>query len=295
MLKIGTKKSMGRCLEIFGHTTPSTRMSRAWKQLENLWMQSWQSALGITRKTTKILLHERSHPPVTTAWRNTSRDVSPTPQRIIPAKGAIARDTGSWNFTVVVWAQAPIGWKIRVKAGSAIIQLGVNNHTNYIKVWDDLEGNMMNSWYKVSRSQTWQLGPPVPSMLLLICHKPEIKINEVWVDSATEANANISLSTKVCTYKEASLSVKVNTGARGNMPLHDFHQLYPDHTDKWTTHRAQAYCYRTQFLQWNSDPTARCSAYNGEIKARRSEASKPSFYMIVLCWHIWTNHLPCYM
>ena len=118
-----------------------------------------------------------------------------------------------------------------------------------------------------------------------------IKISKVWVDSATQAYANVpflltSENTEKCPYESRSTSVPEVMSCHSVSSATSTQVTLTRMGGSWYSSPLSHDLSTTMEMQ----VCTRCIAYNDEEEVRRLEEIKPSFHMIVDHLHTWICH-----
>ena len=126
-------------------------------------------------------------------------------------------------------------------------------------------------------------------MVVRNTHPEEIMVRDVHSPQCNEAYTTIQLPASASRKGTASLCIKVDTRAGGNvLPLHVFTR---SDQSSWSTHWPRPHQYQTHCLQWIQYTPIWCTLRTHHLAARLPWCSTPQGKVVlVCCGHPWSSH-----
>ena len=124
-------------------------------------------------------------------------------------------------------------------------------------------------------------------------HPKEIMVRDVCAPQCNEAYTTIQLPASASRKGTASLCIKVNTGAGGNvLPLHVFSMPIPrSDQSSWPTHWPRQCQYQAHCIQWIPYTSIWCTLRTHHLATKLPWCSPPQGKIIlVCCGHPWSRH-----
>ena len=193
----------------------------------NLWMLSARTSSEWPTPVTTVVVTHHLHPPRTVPTaHNSTQPAKETALHVIPVVPNATRwDTGDQNAVVASHSNQGMCPHLGHSRGSPDAHLGPtttimgwDNKTDAIDVGEDHSPQDEIALYYIQ-----------PNTTVRNTYPKEIMVGDVHAHQCNEAYTTIQLSASASRNGTASLDVKVNTRAGGNvLPLSVFQCLYPD-------------------------------------------------------------------